>query len=100
VKREADRLIEMITGWILTAFSAFVPKNEGCRMGTAFSGRGIEPIQPLLLNNFSPTSENISSFLALPTAYCILPTAFFGDCPEKRIPLVLPEEFLFLPEEL
>ena len=31
-------LIELITGWFLTAFSAFVPKMKGCRMGTGQNG--------------------------------------------------------------
>ena len=78
MKREAERLIEILTGWILKVFSAFAPKRQGCRMETAFRGRGIGPIQPPQLTKFSPTSEIFFSFLPLPTACCLLPTALLG----------------------
>jgi hypothetical protein len=67
VKREAQEVYFILTCWIIKAFLSFVPKMEGARMGAAFSGRGIEPIQPLPLDNFSPTSEIYSPFLSLPT---------------------------------
>jgi hypothetical protein len=55
--------IKILTSWILTAFFTFVPKMTGERMGAAFSGRTIGPIQPLPLDSFSPTSEIPSPFL-------------------------------------
>ena len=38
VKREAERLIEILTGWILKAFLAIAPTRTGARMGTALFG--------------------------------------------------------------
>jgi len=90
---EGKSRIKMLTGWIIMAFLAFVPNWAGCRMGTAFLDRQIIPIQQLLLKKFSPTSGNISSFLALPTAYCILPTAFFGAVPKNAYLCSSPRTF-------
>ena len=77
VKREAERFIEVLTGRILTAFSAVVPKWTGARMGTAFRSYQTWLLPGLALQNFLPTSEIFLSFLPLPTACCLLPTAFF-----------------------
>jgi hypothetical protein len=68
-------MLKFLTAWILTDFLAFVPKMTGGRMGTAFQDRQIQPREPLLLNNFSLTSEKFFLFLPLPTACCLLPTA-------------------------
>ena len=76
--------IELLTSWILTAFSIFVPKRTVGRMGTVFFERRIETIQPLPLNKFSPTSENFFSFPPLPTACCLLPTAFWAPLPKTQ----------------
>jgi hypothetical protein len=73
-------MIELITSWILTTFSAFAPKWELAELGTAFRGSKIELLQGFPLQNFSPTSENFFSFLpclprwkaGLSTAYCVL----------------------------
>jgi hypothetical protein len=62
VKREAERLIEILTGWILTAFSAFAPKWELAKMGTAWMGRLFRLFDSLPLDKFSPTSEISSPF--------------------------------------
>ena len=71
-------MIELITSWIIKAFSAFAPKWEPAELGTARMGRQTGIIQSFLLQNFFPTSENFFSFLPLPTDYCILPTASLG----------------------
>ena len=60
--------IKLLTSWIIMAFSAIAPKWTGARMGAAFLDRQIRPIQPLPLNDFSPTSENL--FLFLPDLSC------------------------------
>jgi len=73
---------DLVTAWILKAFLSFVPKIQGRKMGAAFSGRGIEPIQPFPLYKILPTSEKIYSFLTLPTACYILPTAYLGATPK------------------
>jgi hypothetical protein len=75
VKREADRIIEMLTGWIITVFSFFAPQWELAKMGAAWRGRPFRLFDSLPLDKFSPTSEFFFSFLPLPTAYCLLPTA-------------------------
>jgi hypothetical protein len=54
--------IKILTSWILTAFSVFVPIWTGARMGAVLFESSIELIQPLPLNKFSPTSENSSPF--------------------------------------
>jgi len=59
MSEEWKTMIELITGWILKAFSAFAPKMMGCRMGTAQMGAIAWLFQP----TFFPTSEFFSSFL-------------------------------------
>jgi hypothetical protein len=59
---------DLITSWILTAFSAFVPKRAGGRMGTAWMGL----IAGLFDSLFSPTSKYFFSFSSLPTVCCLL----------------------------
>jgi hypothetical protein len=59
VKREAEKLIELITSWILIAFSAIAPIGTGARMGTVIMGTKAALFQP----TFFPTSEFFSSFL-------------------------------------
>jgi hypothetical protein len=67
-------MIELITNWIVTAFSSFTPKWEPAKMGAALPGFQTELFQSLPLQNFSPTSEN--SFLfppyLLPAIYYLL----------------------------
>jgi hypothetical protein len=75
VKREAAEFFLVLTGRILMAFSAFAPKWEPAKMGTAWRGRLFRLFDSLPLDKFSPTSEIFFSFLPLPTDYCILPTA-------------------------
>jgi hypothetical protein len=71
-------MIELLTGLIIKAFSAFAPKITGCRMGAAFRARGIGPIQPAPLDNLSPTSELFFSFLPRPTTCDLRPTVLPG----------------------
>jgi hypothetical protein len=74
VKREAERLIELITSWIITAFSAFAPKMQGGWMGTALSGSNSRAFP----SYFLPNPRNFFSFLPRPTTCDLRPTASLG----------------------
>jgi len=85
-------LIELLTVWILKAFSFFVPKGTGGRMGTVQMGT----MPGLFPPTFFLTSENIFFFLPF-----ILYTLSFSPSPPTR-PLFepnlsLPEAILSLP---
>jgi len=68
---ELKILIELLTRWILMAFSSFVPKITGCRMGTGQLGDKGRAFPSRFSSNF----RKILTFFPLPTAYCLLPTA-------------------------
>ena len=90
--------IKMLTSLILTAFLTFVPKITGCRLGTALNrdkGRCFPAA-------FFPNFLKLFSFSSLPTAYCLLSTAYcvFRDCPENHPPLLLSSEVLVLSNEV
>jgi len=63
-------MIDLVTSWILTAFSAFVPKITGCRMGTAPNGDKGQALPA----DFFPNLRIFSSFFPclLPAVYCLL----------------------------
>jgi len=64
--------IEMLTGWILKAFSSFVPKMKGCWMGTAQNGdKG-----RAFLSNFSSNLRIFFFFFNLYPLYFILQSAY------------------------
>ena len=71
VKREAQEVFLILTVWILMAFSAFVPKITGCRMGTGQNGdKG-----RFFPADFLPNSRFFFFFSSLTTDYRLLPTA-------------------------
>ncbi len=86
VKREATEFFLILTGWILKAFSGIAPRRTGARIGAALIERRIEPIQPLPLNKFSPTSEILFPFSSLTTDYRLLTTALLGATPQNGPP--------------
>jgi hypothetical protein len=74
--READRIIELLTGWILRDLSAIVPIGTGARMGTGLNGDKGRSFPA----DFFP---NLRKFLFFssptydlrPTTYCLFPLA-------------------------
>ena len=95
VKREANEILVILTGWIIMAFLAFAPKRAGARMGAVRMGLLFRLFNSLPLYKFSPTSELFSLFFpCLPRWKAGLSTAScsFGGNPQNRPPLVLPGE--------
>jgi len=60
MKRETERLIELITAWILKAFLGIAPKLPGCVMGTALLGDKGRSVPPGFLPNLRNFLDNSS----------------------------------------
>ena len=64
MKREANEILVILTGWIIMAFLTFVLQWEPAKMGAACRSPEIGLLQGFPLQNFSPTSENLFLFLS------------------------------------
>jgi len=68
---ELKSLIEFLTSWILNAFSSFVPKITGCRMGTGLNGDKGRAFPA----DFFPNLRKLFFFFPRPTTCDLRPAA-------------------------
>ena len=89
--RKAEKILAILTAWILRDIFGFVPKLRGSAMGTGLFHLPIRPFPRPPLDTFSPTSEKFFSFFPclLPAVYCLM--RFLGLFPKsKRNVLIAP----------